>query len=169
MEPKKDILGYDLDSPDLEIFSDLLPSVNRAKKIPWWQNLLNKTYIRTVLTLSLLLFLFGSTFFIASRVKGPAFKTSSANVGYIPKAEIDIPILQTPKYKACSETIFDPEEVSFLNSYCNGNFCSNNQEKETCEAVDVLVIDNGFLSEETGQDGIGDCIWTEEETCIPLY
>lgn len=167
MEPKKDILDYDLNSPDLEIFSDLVSSAKRANKTPWWQNLLNKTYIRTTLTLSLLLFLFGSTFFIASRVKGPSFKTSSADAGYIPEAQIDIP--QLKKYKACSQINLSSDEISFLNSYCSGNFCNNNQERDTCEAVDVVVIENGFLSEETGQDAIADCTWTEDETCVPKY
>jgi hypothetical protein len=168
MDPRKDISNLNLDSPDLEIFSDIVPRDKSAQKKSSWKDLLNKTYTRTGLTISLLLFLFGSTFFIASRVKSPSFKTSSANVKYIPKAEINIP--QTPKYKVCSETNFAPEEVSFLNSYCQGFFCQNHQDKEACESTDVLVIKGGFLSEETGQDGISDCLWLDEEaSCEPKY
>lgn len=167
MDPRKDVSNFDFDSSDLEIFSDIVPTRKTTQKQAAWKKLLNKTYIRTVLTLSLLLFLFGSTFLIASKVKNPSFKTSSANMEYIPKAEINIP--QTQKYRSCSEANFQPKKINFLNSYCKGNFCTNHQEKEICESTDVLIIKDGFLSEETGQDGVGDCLWTEDGKCVPKY
>ena len=167
MKPKKDILDYDLDSPELEIFSKIDPKKNTPKR-SGWQELLAKGYVRAGITLTLLFSLFGSTFFIALKIRKPSFKTASADIGYIPEAQIDIP--KPEGFMNCSELAGNPENLNFLNSYCQGNFCVNNKDKETCEVVDVLVIDNGFLSNETGQDGIGDCIWSgDENLCKPKY
>ena len=72
MDPKKNVLDYDLDAPDLEIFSNTANPAKPSKKTNW-HDLLSKSVVKTSLTLSLLLFLFGSTFFIASRVKKASF------------------------------------------------------------------------------------------------
>lgn len=171
MEPKKDFSKYDLDSLDMEIFSTASPQVStKVKKHSPWQELLNKTYIRTGLTLTLLLFLFGSTFFIASKIAKPSFTISSANIGYIPKAQIDIPQpLQPVNYKSCSEINYE-NKTTFLFSFCQGDICANQTDKETCEDIDVVVLEDDILSEVSGQDGIPDCVWEEESSvCKPKY
>ena len=167
MEPKKNIPDYDLDAPDLEIFSTTTP-VKVPKKSTGWQNLLNKTYIRTGLTLFLLLFLFGSTFFIASKIDKPSFTTPSADIGYIPQAQIDIPV--STGIRGCSELDYEIEDATFLQSFCRGDSCTNQSNRDVCESIDVVVLEEGFLSENTGQDGTPDCIWIEEESvCKPGY
>ena len=171
MEPKKDISDFDLDALDLEIFSSTYPTT--TKKRLSWQDQLNKTYIKIGLTLFLLLFLFGSTFFIASRIAKPTFTTSSADVGYIPQAQIDIPSLptSTPQAaKSCSDINNATNSATFLHSFCQGNICNSQSNKETCESIDVVTLKDGVLSEESGQDGILDCVWIEEEAiCKPKY
>ena len=167
MEPKKDNPDFDLNAPDLEIFSTTTPGKSPKKKSRLVDQL-DKTYVKTSLTLFLLLFLFGSTFFIASRVSNPAFKISSADIGYIPQAQVEIP--KSTGVQACSEINYDPGEINFLQTYCQGDICAGQSEKESCEAVDVVVLEESYLSEESGQDGISDCIWVEEETaCRPRY
>jgi hypothetical protein len=167
MEPKKEISDFDLDSLDLEVFSTTAPR-KIAKKQSRLVDLLGKTYTKTALTLFLLLFLFGSTFFIASRVNQPSFTTSSADVGYIPMAQIDIP--QPVGVRSCSEVNYESGEITFLQSYCRGDICINQVTEQTCEELDAVVLENGTLSEENGQDGVPDCVWVEEESsCKPKY
>ena len=167
MEPKNNIPDFDLDAFDLEVFSNTFPQ-KKAKKHSFLINLLDKTFVKTVLTLALLLFLFGSTFFIASRIKEPSFTTSSADIGYIPQAQINLP--EPIGIKACSEVSDTSEEQTFLQSFCAGEICIGETEKEACESIDVLLIENGVLSEVAGQDGISDCVWIEEEvSCKPKY
>ena len=167
MEPKKNISDYDLDTLDLEIFSTNT-SRNIPKKHFQWHEFINKSYIKTGLTLGLLLFLFGSTFLIASKINKPIFTISSADIGYIPQAHIDIP--QLTGIRSCSEVSYEEGDTTFLHSFCQGNICESQPDKETCEEVDVIVFKNGILSEESGQDGIADCIWIEEESvCKPKY
>jgi hypothetical protein len=167
MEPKRNISDYDLDAPDLEIFSSTTPA-KVPKKPTGWQDLLNKTYIRTSLTLFLLLFLFGSTFFIASKIDKPSFTTPSADIGYIPQAQIDIPV--STGIRGCSEINYEIEDATFLQSFCRGDFCTDQSNGDVCESIDVVVLENGILSEVSGQDGISDCIWIEEESvCKPGY
>lgn len=174
MERKKDILDYDLDSLDLEIFSDTIRH-KAVRKKSLWQDFLNNSYVKTGLTLLLLLFLFGSTFLIASRIAKPSFTTSSADVGYIPQAQIEIPFIptNTPQpaaAKNCSEVSYDAGETTFLHSFCRGDICDSQPDKETCELVDVVVLKDDILSEESGQDGIVDCVWSEEEAvCKSKY
>ena len=169
MEPKKDIPDYNPDSLDLEIFSTTNPQNQPVvKKHLRWQEFLNNTYVRTSLTLTLLFFLFGSTFLIASRVSKPSFTTPSADVGYIPQAQIDLPL--STGIRSCTDVSSENEVSDFINSYCQGLFCAEQTDKDDCESVDVVILENDVLSEVSGQDGIPDCTWIEEEsTCITKY
>ena len=167
MEPQKGSEDFDLDAPDLEIFSTEFSkkSVNKPSVSTM---LLSRTYVKAILTSTLLLFLFVSTFFIASRTQEPAFSTSSANVGYVPQAQIEIP--ESAGVNNCSEGNYDLSELTFLQAYCQGDFCIHHDTKEDCENVDVVLTENGNLKEESGQDGVADCVWVSEATsCKPKY
>src|SRR3990172_5121149 len=109
MEPQKGSEDFDLDAPDLEIFS-----------------------------------------------------TSSANVGYVPQAQIEIP--ESAGVNNCSEVNYESSELIFLQAYCQGDFCIHHDTKEDCENVDVVLTENGNLKEESGQDGVADCVWVSEAT-----
>lgn len=167
MEPWKGDEYFDLNSPDLEIFSTGLPK-QAAKKTTNLLLILDKTSVKATLTFFLLFSLFVSTFIIASRIQKPTFNTSSANVGYVPEAQIDLP--KTSLIKSCFEVIHNSNEPAFLQSYCQGETCVYEESREGCESVDVVVIENGNLRQDSGQDGVSDCVWFEEETsCKPKY
>ena len=167
MHPRKEIDNFDLEAPDLEIFSSTIPLKTTPPKAARGK-LTNTTFGKFVLTLSLLLFLFGSTFFIASKMTEPSFKISSADIGYLPQAVIDMP--QIKAIKSCSEITYLTESADFLNSFCRGDFCINNKSKSSCEAVDILSLKNNFLPQEGGEDGITDCVWIEKGSlCKPKY
>lgn len=167
MEPKKDIPDFDVDALDLEVFSTSIPPKN-SKKQSNLVNLLNKTYTKTALTLTLLLFLFVSTFFIASRVAQPSFTTSSASLGYIPQAIIEIP--KSVNVRSCSDVNTETEGSTFLKSFCRGDWCSYQISKDGCEKVDVVIVEDELLSEISGRDGNPDCKWIETESvCEPIY
>jgi hypothetical protein len=167
MEPKKDGEDFDLNALDLEIFSTEFPKKSVSKPSVSTM-LLSRTYIKAILTSTLLLFLFVSTFFIASRTQEPTLTTSSANVGYVPQAQIEIP--KSVGVKSCSEVNYDSSELTFLQSFCQGNSCIHHDTKEDCENVDVVLTENGNLKEESGQDGVADCVWIIDTTsCKPKY
>jgi len=53
--------------------------------------------------------------------------------------------------------------MTFLQSYCIGNYCSANPSQDTCEAIDVVGLKpDGSLKESYESDGIGDCVWHSE-------
>jgi len=167
MEPQKDSEDFDLNALDLEIFATEFPK-KLTKKPSSLALLLDRTYVRVILTSSLLLFLFVSTFFIASKTQEPTLTTSSASVGYVPQAQIEIPA--PVGVTSCSDVVYGASELTFLQSYCQGDTCIHQDTKEACEAVDVVISENGNLKEESGQDGAADCAWVEQETsCKPKY
>lgn len=61
----------------------------------------------------------------------------------------------------CSNLDLESTPSAFLTSYCQGDYCSNKQTKETCEDVDVVTYasESGKLLENTQPDGIEDCVW----------
>ncbi len=173
MENKKELQAKKLDPFDLEIFTSL-NSYLKPKK-PFWQEILEKNSVKTVLTIILLLFLFGSTFLIAEKIAKPTLTISKADIKYVPQAKINIPtyIPQNQiknKVSNCQEVKEKYEKQTFLYSFCQGEICKNQKNKESCESVDVIVLKDEFLSEESGQDGIQDCLWVNEESlCKPRY
>lgn len=54
--------------------------------------------------------------------------------------------------------------MTFLESYCIGNYCSPETNRNACESVDVVSVNNGRLNESWSQDGIGDCIWVQTQS-----
>jgi len=178
MKPKKDIYDFDLNASDLEIFSTTTTQKTSPNKS--LRDIANKTFTRTLLTLFLLLFLFGSTFVIASRMTNQSFTTPSADISYIPQAHIDFPeipadtIQPTPPpviIKSCSEINKDQDIRSFLHSFCLGDVCQSQSTKEACESIDVLVLqEDGYLSTKSGEDGIIDCVWNDSKSiCETRY
>ena len=77
------------------------------------------------------------------------------------------------KFIGCKELGFASEERTFLQSYCLGEMCFPEKDKESCERIDSVKIEGQSLSEASGWDGIGDCIWDEKAAtlnqCRPRY
>lgn len=51
--------------------------------------------------------------------------------------------------------------ITYLESYCMGDYCMPQSTKPDCEAVDVVTISNNKLDPSWGKDNIADCVWTE--------
>lgn len=79
----------------------------------------------------------------------------------------------TDKRVSCSDIKFEAPELTFLQSYCQGDICSVKKTQAECEAVDVVGIENGRLLDQNGADGVPDCLWDSSKSslnrCLPRY
>jgi hypothetical protein len=55
----------------------------------------------------------------------------------------------------CDTVEMDPSELTFAASYCLGNYCTGEDEKE-CNEIDAI---SGNDMTQFGQDGVPDCEW----------
>lgn len=58
-------------------------------------------------------------------------------------------------------------ELSFLQNYCTGYYCTEFSTQTECESIDVVSVENNTLSESSVADGLPDCLWND--TATPGY
>ncbi|MBI4136961.1 hypothetical protein HY469_02760 [Candidatus Roizmanbacteria bacterium] len=75
---------------------------------------------------------------------------------------LDENLVQGP---SCNDLSKSPDlamGLSFLESYCSGDMCRDATSQSTCEAIDVVTIEQNALRNEPGADGISDCVWVPD-------
>ncbi|PIR43203.1 hypothetical protein COV24_04125 [candidate division WWE3 bacterium CG10_big_fil_rev_8_21_14_0_10_32_10] len=73
---------------------------------------------------------------------------------------------ETPSCRDIPKTTDSIAGMTYLESYCLGNYCYPKTTKDACETVDVVTIKDRKLNDSWGQDGTADCIWIEDTTSI---
>jgi hypothetical protein len=89
-----------------------------------------------------------------TQAPSPTFAPTATSVPASPSASMPSSV---PSAFSCKNIDRNSSELTFAISYCNGDLCAYAKDQATCEAKDVVKIENNTVV--SGTDGTADCAW----------